>query len=243
MKRMAGVVYLTVILMVTSLVVAREQEMTVEVGPGKEECFFETVEKDFTLTVDFQVVDAGTGQYAELDINFRVMHPRGHPIDAFFKKQDGSFTRKMEEAGDYKICFDNTFSYLSSKTVYFEMINENEEGPEYDELADLFPDYSAEDYTDSSGRMVYEVKIADIEAILKKIKDGMDKSRHLQDLLRVADTKDRTIAEHNFERVNMMSMFYMVVLISSALLQVLLIRSLFDDKSRINPLWKKAFKD
>ena len=29
--------------------------MTVEIGPGKEECFFETVQKGFTLSIDYQV--------------------------------------------------------------------------------------------------------------------------------------------------------------------------------------------
>ena len=78
---------------------------------------------------------------------------------------------------------------------------------------------------------------------LKKIKDDISKARHLQDQIRVADLKDRSIMEHNFERVNFMSTFYLVVLVASGLFQVLLLRSLFDDKSKINPLWKKAFRD
>eukprot|EP00088_Acartia_fossae_P053275 TRINITY_DN6052_c0_g1_i2.p1 TRINITY_DN6052_c0_g1~~TRINITY_DN6052_c0_g1_i2.p1 ORF type:complete len:237 (+),score=55.36 TRINITY_DN6052_c0_g1_i2:57-767(+) len=230
-----------VVLLVLQNAGAREQEMTVEVGAGKEECFYESVQQGHTLTIDYQVVDAGSGQYAELDINFRVMHPKGHPIVATFKKPDGSFNQRMEEVGDYKICFDNTFSFVSSKTVYFELINENEEEPDYDDLAGIFPEDGAA--LDDDDLEFYEVQVADIEARLKKIKEEVDKSKHLQDLIRVTDTKDRSIAEHNFERVNFMSFFYMIVLISSGLLQVLLIRSLFDDKSKINPLWKKAFKD
>ena len=46
-------------------------------------------------------------------------------------------TFHIQEAGDYKICFDNKFSYVSSKTVYFELINENEE-LDYDDLAAIF---------------------------------------------------------------------------------------------------------
>ena len=46
-------------------------------------------------------------------------------------------TLHIQEAGDYKICFDNKFSYVSSKTVYFELINENEE-LDYDDLAAIF---------------------------------------------------------------------------------------------------------
>ena len=43
------------------------------------------------------------------------------------KKHEFIYNLFKQEIGDYKICFDNTFSYLSSKTVYFEMINENED--------------------------------------------------------------------------------------------------------------------
>lgn len=208
--------------------------MTVEVPPGKEECFFETVPVGHTLSVEYQVVDGGSGQYSELDINFRVMHPRGHPLVAEFRKSDGVFSQQMKEIGDYKICFDNTFSFVSSKTIYFEIINENED-IDYDEFdAIIF----GEDTTET-----YEVQISDIEEKLKKIKEDVVKARHLQDLIRVTDLKDRSLAEHNFERVNYMSIIYLVVLTLAGLAQVMLLRSLFDDKSRMSPLWKKAFKD
>ena len=164
-----------------------------------------------------------------------------------------------QEAGDYKICFDNKFSYLSSKVVYFEILNVNED-EDYDDLAGIFDDEEKEEE-------YYDVQVSDIEASfhfhhlslqksrdsvwmcwrvqvqLKKIKDDIVKARHLQDQIRVTDLKDRSIAEHNFERVNFMSTFYVIILVVSGLCQVLLVRSLFDDKSRINPLWKKAFKD
>jgi len=214
---------------------AREQEMTVEVGPGKEECFFESVQPGHTLSVEYQVVDSGSGQYSELDINFRVIHPRGHPLVAEFKKSDGVFSQQLQDLGDYKVCFDNKFSYVSSKTVYFELINENED-VDYDDLRAIFPEEEEEPE-------VYEVQVAEIEQKLKKIKDGVEKARELQTIIRMTDLKDRTTAEHNFERVNYMSAIYLIVLLASGVCQVVLLRSLFDEKSRINPLWKKAFKD
>jgi len=217
-------------------VLALEREVTVHVDAGKEECFFETVLKGNTLTVEYQVIDGGSTQMAELDINFRIINPRGQPLIAEFKKSDGSHSQRVEELGDYKICFDNKFSYVSSKTVYFELINENED-EEYDDLAGIFDD---DEDVDSE---YYEVQVSDIEGKLKKIKEDIVKARHLQDLIRVTDLKDRSIMEHNFERVNWMSGFYVIILIAAGLCQVLLVRSLFDDKSKINPLWKKAFKD
>ena len=94
---------------------------------------------------------------------------------------------------------------------------------------------------------------------LKKIKDDIAKAKHqqvysyldpkpmminfFQDLIRITDLKDRSIMEHNFERVNLMSMFYVVFILVAGIGQVVLLRSLFDERSKINPLWKKAFND
>lgn len=217
---------------------AVDREMTFTVPAGKEECFFETVAKGHTLTVEYQVIDSGNAlsQLSDLDINFRLLTPRGAPLVAEFKKSDGAHSHTMEEMGDYKICFDNQYSYLTSKTVYFEIVNEDE-AEDYDDLAGIFDDLD-DQYADD-----YEIQVSDIEAKLKKIKEDIAKARHLQDLIRVTDLKDRSTMEHNFERVNFMSSFYVIILIVAGLAQVVLVRSLFDEKSKINPLWKKAFND
>jgi len=229
-------IFMTLCLFVLNTVTGLEREMTVNVEAGKEECFFETVPQGNSLTVEYQVIDGGAGQMSELDINFRIINHRGQPIFAEFKKPDGAHTVRAEEVGDYKICFDNKFSYLSSKVVYFEIMNVNED-EDYDDLAGIFDD------EEDDREEYYDVQVTDIESQLKKIKDDISKARHLQDQIRVTDLKDRSIAEHNFERVNFMSTFYVIILVISGLCQVLLVRSLFDDKSKINPLWKKAFRD
>ena len=65
---------------------------------------------------------------------------------------------------------------------------------------------------------------------LKKIKEDIVKARHLQDQIRVTDLKDRSIAEHNFERVNFMSTFYVIILMISGVAQV---QSCNEDSSKI----------
>jgi len=41
-------------------------------------------------------------------------------------------------------------------------------------------------------------------------------------MIRVTDLKDRSLAEHNFERVNFMSIIYLVVLIAAGVVQALM---------------------
>lgn len=232
-------VAMVALLSLTGAHLPQERDMTLVVGAGKEECFFEEVVKGNTLTVDYQVIDGGDGQMSELDIDFKILSPRGVQLVADFRKPEGAHSLVVEELGDYKICFDNGFSYVSSKTVYFELLNENED-EEYDDLAmrEIFGDIETNMDTE-----YYEVSVVDIEARLKKIKEDITKAKHQQDLIRLTDLKDRSIMEHNFERVNMMSTFYVFVLLVAGFGQVVLLRSLFDEKSKINPLWKKAFKD
>ena len=61
-----------------------------------------------------------------------------------------------QEVGDYKICFDNKFSYLSSKVVYFEIMNINED-EDYDDLAGIFDD------EEDDREEYYDVQVTDIE--------------------------------------------------------------------------------
>ena len=74
----------------------------------------------------------------------------------------GPLRHLLQDLGDYKICFDNTFSMVSVKTVFFEVINENE-AEDYDDLAGIMEDVVTESE-------IYEIKVADIEDKLKKIK-------------------------------------------------------------------------
>ena len=140
----------------------------------------------------------------------------------------------MQESGDYKVCFDNKFSYVSAKTVYFELVTETEEQP-------VGQDFRSEEEALEAEH--FEMQVQEITGKLLRIRKEMVKARHLQDQIRVTDTRDRSLAEHNYERVNTFSLACLTIMLLAGLTQVFLLRSLFDDKSRINQLWKKAFKD
>ena len=75
---------------------AVEREMTVNIEAGKEECFYESVKAGNTLTVEYQVIDGGSGQLSELDISFRLVNQQGHPIFAEFKKPDGAHSHRSQ---------------------------------------------------------------------------------------------------------------------------------------------------
>lgn len=46
-----------------------------------------------------QVIDGGDEMTSELDINFKLLSPRGHPLVAEFKKSDGTHSHHIEVSG------------------------------------------------------------------------------------------------------------------------------------------------
>jgi protein ERP2 len=63
-----------------------------------------------------------------------------------------------------------------------------------------------------------------------KIREHVDKTRQIQNILRAIETRDRSISEANFERVNFWSGVQVFVMVSVAITHVLMIRSLFEDR-------------
>merc|ERR1711988_848693 len=130
--------------------------------------------------------------------------------------------------GDHKICFDNSKSRSGSKLVFFELVLDN------DGADDLPVDEFAE--TDD-----YD-EVEEMSVSLKLIRERVTKSRQLQEQIRAHEFRDRSIAERNFERVNFWSLVQMIVMVVAGLSQVLMIRSIFDEKSPIRKIFKRNCK-
>ncbi|KAB7502814.1 Transmembrane emp24 domain-containing protein 1 [Armadillidium nasatum] len=209
-----------------------EREMTIEVQPGREECFYQDIIAGETLDLEYQVIDGGQGN---LDINYYVAGPQGNILVQDNKKSDAAHRTTMSESGDYKICWDNSYSRFNSKTVFFGLIIESDDDNDQEALwgeGIQGSPYKEED--------IYEMKVEDIKDSVDRIRAHLTKSRFLQDQLRAFEARDRNIAENNYSRVNRMSLLNLAVMLVTGLIQVLLLRSLFDEKSRLHKLWKKG---
>ena len=126
------------------------------------------------------------------------MRPNGVPLISEFRKSDHTHRKSIDAPGDYKICFDNSASRFHSKIVYFEVIVESEDDDDHDE----FGNSGGIERGDAAD---YGADVADIEEALRGIKDRMQRSRHFQDQIRNFEFRDRSVAEHNYERVNFWS--------------------------------------
>lgn len=185
------------------------------------------MKENFIIDIEYQVIDGGHG---DLDISFDISIDE-RVIYADFKKSDNIYRSETQhKAQDYKICFDNTFSILNSKTVFFELLLEDPDNPNESEISDLNNGLSPEEF--------YEMKVQDILDSIMLISSKIRKSRQIQDILRSFEARDRNLAELNCGRVSLFSILICLTLCAVGLLQVFMIRNLFETNNK-NRIWDK----
>ncbi|NWI19414.1 TMED1 protein, partial [Crypturellus soui] len=130
------------------------------------------------------------------------------------------------EAGDYRLCFDNSFSAVSEKLVFFELLFD---GPHGDGDGDGDGDawLEAAEPEDS-----LDVKIEDIKESIETMRSRLERSIQMQALLRAFEARDRKLQESNRGRVDFWSAVNLGALLLVALLQVYTLRSLFQEPRR-----------
>ncbi|NXD18172.1 TMED1 protein, partial [Nothocercus nigrocapillus] len=127
------------------------------------------------------------------------------------------------EPGDYRLCFDNSFSAISEKLVFFELLFDSARG---DSDSDSW--LEAAEPEDS-----LDVKIEDIKESIETMRSRLERSIQMQTLLRAFEARDRKLQESNLGRVDFWSAVNLGALLLVALLQVYTLRSLFQDKRRL----------
>ncbi|CAG9838813.1 unnamed protein product [Diabrotica balteata] len=206
-----------------------EKEITVYIEAGTESCFYQPIKKGEIVDLDYQVIDGGHG---DLDINFNLVHPNGRILLTDFKKSENTHRIDVVEEGDYRFCFDNSFSSYNTKTVFFELIVEGDDNGEW----------SSENMKFNTEDEDFEVKISDVQKIVSTVRIHLTKIRYLQELIKSTEARDRNVAEENFFKVNTYSMVQLSLMIIVGFIQVVMVRSLFDDHSRVHKIWKNLNK-
>ena len=66
--------------------------------------------------------------------------------------------------------------------------------------------------------------------VVDKIQINLHKSAQTQKLFAAIESRDRSIVETNFERVNFWSTVQLIAMVAAAAVNVIVIRSLFDER-------------
>ncbi|XP_060552557.1 transmembrane emp24 domain-containing protein 6-like isoform X4 [Ruditapes philippinarum] len=100
-----------------------QHEFKIEVGAGKEECFYQKIVAGGKLHISFEVIYGG-----DTRINAYLRNPvnPGY-IDSVEYQGVGTLMHHAQFTGPYAICLDNTMSRMASKLVYVFLVTYVEE--------------------------------------------------------------------------------------------------------------------
>uniref|UniRef100_A0A3Q3VYF5 GOLD domain-containing protein n=1 Tax=Mola mola TaxID=94237 RepID=A0A3Q3VYF5_MOLML len=210
-------VYLLRFVVLAAFSQSLDSDFTFTLPAGRKECFYQTMKKDASLEIEYQVLDG-----AGLDVDFFISSPSGRVLFSDYHKSDGVHTVETED-GDYMFCFDNTFSAVSEKLIFFELILDN---MDTNEDPNDWKEYI-------HGTDMLDMKLEDIMETINNVKSRLGKSVQIQTVLRAFEARDRNLQESNFDRVNFWSVINLIVMMLVSAVQVYLVRSLFEDKGKI----------
>ncbi|XP_029292851.1 transmembrane emp24 domain-containing protein 1-like [Cottoperca gobio] len=197
----------------------KDMEFTFLLSAGSKECFYQTTAKNDSIDVGYQVI-AGSG----LDVGFAIISPSGHRLVSDFRSSDGIHTVDPTEDGDYGLCFDNSFSKLSEKMVFFEVTINSQSGVGGGQ--DVWGEEAA---TES----MVEYKLEDIRESMDSMYQHLKRSRQILAVLRVLEARDRYLLEDNLWRVSFWSCLNLLVMLTVAVTQIYTLRRLFVDTKRV----------
>ncbi|KAF6029868.1 TMED2 [Bugula neritina] len=177
----------------------------INIDASSEECFFEEVVKDTSLTLTFEVAEGGF-----LDIDVNVMGPHGESLWSKERESNGKFTIKANADGAYKYCFGNKMSSMTPKMVMFTM----ETGEKHVILED-----EGKDGDESHNKLAQAVRSLS-EALL-----GV---KHEQEFMEVRERVHRSINDNTNSRVVLWAFFEALVLVAMVLGQIYYLKRFFE---------------
>ncbi|CAF0997151.1 unnamed protein product [Rotaria sordida] len=197
-------------------------ELTIIIPANQRECFHQILEQNKKIEIEYEVLAGG-----DIDINYWFYSPTNRILQTEFKKHDGHQRLKLEETGEYRFCFDNSFSRFSQKQVYFSLRSFNEQGiVEKDDVTESWINSMDKDELGD-----LQDKIQDIKDLFQRIWDSMEAAQRYQNIFKNFEVHDRILGENNFHRINFWSTINLTLMIIVTIIQVITIRSLFEVNS------------
>jgi hypothetical protein len=131
-------------------------ELTVLIPANQRECFHQILETGKTIEIEYEVLAGG-----DFDINYWFYSPTNRVLQTDFKKKDGHQTLKLEETGEYRFCFDNSYSRFSQKQVYFSLRLISVDGQnDIDRVNEPWMDAMAKDELGDLQSKIQEIKVS-----------------------------------------------------------------------------------
>jgi len=182
-------------------------ELTFELPDKEENCFYEEIKEAVQFTLEFQVIDGGNN-----DVDCKIQDPKQRVLYEVKRKNYDTYQTVTKTGGEYKICFSNEFSTFTHKVVYFDL----QVGDDDDEER-LFPG-------EEKKEMAFQQTEMSTVNIYERLKAIIDFQTHH----RLREVGERHFAEGLRDRVQLWSLLQFVIMITVSLVQVLIVRSFFN---------------
>ncbi|XP_061761169.1 transmembrane emp24 domain-containing protein 1-like [Nerophis ophidion] len=192
-----------------------DMEFTFVLPAGSRECFYQTTDKNSSLEFQYQVVGS-----PNLDVGFVMVSPSGRREAYDYRRSHAIHSVALTEAGDYKLCFDNSYSRRKEKLLFFAIVITTSSN-DTDDYEDLETDIITLDDM--------ELKLDDIRTQLEKVYRSIQRGRLIQLMLKTFDTRDVHLQEDNLWKVTFWSFISMVCVLTVAGVQVYTLQSFFSN--------------
>lgn len=210
----------------------QDLELRTTVAAGKEECFFQESRPGHTLELSYQVLESKsrfswlTGAQSDMVIDFRLMDSRGRLLAQDTGQREGSHVHYVTESDTLSICFDNRRFRSGTKLVNMDIYLYSEEDDDrwgqYGSGFTLTPDPNMQD-----------ALLENMKGSLNRVRDSLHKVVKAQEERRAIEHRDRNVVELNFVYVNRFSLISIIVFLLVAIIQIILIRSFFENESLV----------
>lgn len=100
--------------MAPSRVQGLQTELSIIIEAGRRECFFQQLLTGMHIETDYQVISGG-----DMDISYWISSPTNRVVYTELRKQGGQANFQTQETGEFRFCFDNSFSRFAHKQVFF----------------------------------------------------------------------------------------------------------------------------
>ncbi|VDD77724.1 unnamed protein product [Mesocestoides corti] len=201
---------------VTILVDAFPKQLTFELSGTEPFCFYEKLEKNEEYTFMFQVLKGASSDIDVVvsDINKNVVAKQSessHETLFFSARTDG----------DYSFCFNNHFSPMSPKRVFFEL-RSKESLREEAGLQDSGPSTM-------------------IETLAETIHEHLSVSEGYQTELRAKLTADRLFAHELLHHITVWSTAVAIIIVVTVVAQISILKSFFKNKQHLYSSYNSNF--
>jgi len=197
-----------------------QRQYVINVANKAEDCYFiPDVKINHVLNFHFVVTSAGrSGQ--QLDISTKIRAPSGKLVVYSNRKvEDQLLGYEIQEQGDYEICFNNRYSMLEHKRIFWQF-----------EIEGAFDVAKAEEKLLNATMEFYNEASNQVQKVVRKVRSSIARARHQQWWLSTMGQKHQARLEAVQGMIDRWSLGHIFLLVAVGVVQLVVLRRLFESK-------------